>query len=153
MKGKKLITSMRGGVLAMSKPVMIIVLVACLVLAVVLYILLLPDQGGGYEELAGQLALVKCSNSDCNAEYEIDEAEFMGAINEIKKQNPMYPGDPPVACKQCGQQSVMAATKCGKCGIVFFKGELGPGHFRDECPECGYSATKERRQGKTGAAQ
>ena len=144
---------MRGGFLSMSKPVMIIVLIACLVLAVVVYILMLPEQGGGYEELAGQIVWVKCTNPDCGAEYEIDEAEFRGAINEMKKQNPMYPGDPPVACKQCGQQSVVEATKCPKCGKIFFTGELGPGHFRDECPECGYSATKERRQGKTGAAQ
>ena len=148
MKGKKLLTLTRGGFLSMSKPVMVIVLIACLVLAVVVYILMLPDDQGGYEQLAGEMVWVKCSNPDCNSEYELDKAVLRESILELKKQNPMYPGDPPVACDKCKQQSLLEAVKCPKteCGAVFFRGELGAGHFKDECPKCGYSATKEKRE-------
>ncbi|MHC4187865.1 MAG: hypothetical protein ACYST2_00530 [Planctomycetota bacterium] len=145
MNGKKLITSMRGGFLSMSKPVMVIVLVACLVLAVVVYVAMLPDDQGDYTQLAGVNIWVKCNNPDCNAEYEIDKAEFRGFILEEKKQNPMFPGDPPVACNQCNQQSLLEAVQCPKCNTLFFRGELGAGHFKDECPQCGHSDTKEQR--------
>ncbi|MHC4843971.1 MAG: hypothetical protein ACYTFM_12570 [Planctomycetota bacterium] len=153
MKGKKLITSMRSGIFGMSKPVMVGMLVVCLVLAVVVFFLFGTEEKSDYTMLAGQEIWVKCSNPDCNAEYESDEAVFKGAILEQKKLNPMYPGDPPVTCKECQQQSLLEALKCSKCEKVFFRGELGPGHFRDECPGCGYSATKEQREKHSSSVQ
>jgi ssDNA-binding Zn-finger/Zn-ribbon topoisomerase 1 len=137
----------------MSKPVMVGFVAVCLVLAVVLFFVMGTEEKGGYEQLAGQLTWVKCNNPDCNAEYEMDTAEFKGLIAEQKKLNLIYPGDPPVACKECGQLSLLQATKCPKCGNVFFRGELGPTHFKDECPKCGYSEIKERRQQKTSTTE
>ncbi|MHC4293203.1 MAG: hypothetical protein ACYSTX_02825 [Planctomycetota bacterium] len=145
MKGKKLITSMRGGFLSMSKPVMVIVMAACLALAVVVYMLMLPDNQGGIEQLAGINVWVKCNNPDCNTEYEIDKAELRTLISEQKQLNPIYQGDPPVLCQKCNQSSVLEAVKCSKCAALFFRGEMGPGHFKDECPQCGHSETKELR--------
>ncbi|MHC4152800.1 MAG: hypothetical protein ACYSSP_11995 [Planctomycetota bacterium] len=154
MKGKKLLTSMRGGFLSMSKPVMVIVMIACIVLAVVVYIVMLPDEDEGYSQIAGVPMWVKCSNPDCNAEYETDKAIFRESVGELKKQNPMYPGDPPIVCEKCKQQSLLEAVKCPKteCGAVFYRGELGAGHFKDECPKCGYSETKEKRAKSAGGS-
>jgi hypothetical protein len=146
MKGKKMMTSMRGGFLSMSKPVMVIVIVACLVIAIVAYVAMLPDRGGGYEDLAGQMQWVKCTNPDCNAEYEMDKAEFLSAVGEKKKINPLLSYDPPIACKECGQETVVEAVKCEQCGKVFVLAPRGTGGFRDECPDCGHSAMREQRK-------
>ncbi|MHC4757686.1 MAG: hypothetical protein ACYTE8_03425 [Planctomycetota bacterium] len=154
MKVKKLISATRGGFMGLSKPLMVGLIVLCLVLAVVAYIYLLPEEGSGIEDLAGIPIWVKCNNPDCNAEFETDEAEFRAMIGEEKKKNPLFPGSPPVACKQCSQMSLLEAVKCPKaeCGAVFFYGELGPREFRDKCPKCGYSATQEKRKKSAEAA-
>jgi len=154
MKGKKLITLMRSGVLGMSKPVMIGVVVVCLILAVVIFFFSGGDDQGAYETLEGNMIWVKCNNPDCNAEYQMDEAEYRRLETEARKSNIMYPGAMPITCKECGQQSLLEAIKCPNpdCGKVFFRGELGAGHFQDECPHCGYSATKEKRRKAAGGS-
>ena len=154
MKGKKLISATRGGFIGLSKPLMVGLVVLCLVLAVGAYIYMLPEEGGGISDLAGNMIWAKCNNPDCNAEISIDEAEFRTAVGEEKQKNPLFPGDPPVACKQCAQISLLEAVKCpqAECGAVFFRGELGPTEFRDKCPKCSFSATQELRKKSAEAA-
>jgi len=143
---------MRSGVFGMSKPLMIIMVVACLVLAVVVFFLFGNEEQSGYSQFEGVSILVKCSNPECNAEYQMDKKEFREAVSAEKQKNLLYIGDPPIRCKECGQMSLLEAIKCPKCETVFFKGQLGPGHFKDECPNCGYSETKEQRKKTAGGS-
>jgi DNA-directed RNA polymerase subunit M/transcription elongation factor TFIIS len=48
----------------------------------------------------------------------------------------------PFACPSCKQDTLYFASKCPKCGEVFFEFDE-QGNYSDKCPKCGYSASEE----------
>ena len=152
MKGKKLITLMRSGVLGMSKPVMIGVVVVCLILAVVIFFFSGGDDQGAYETLEGNMIWVKCNNPQCKAEYQMSERAYHKSVQE--RMDPRSLATPALICEQCGKPSVYKAYKCinPDCGIVFFAGSV-PNDFEDRCPECGWSETEKIRERRKAGGQ
>jgi hypothetical protein len=128
-----------------KKPIMIAVIVVCLGVAA---FITFRGRGGG-DALDGipddAMVWVKCNNPSCNAEYEMNEKEY---IKQMREQliDPDAPS-PPLTCEKCGKPSLYGAMKCGNpaCGIVFFKGAV-PNDFEDRCPKCRISKMEEERK-------
>ena len=135
-----------------KKTIMLGVIVTCLVLAgIITYAT--RAKSSGIEALKGQLIWVKCSNSDCGAEYQMDKKEYFDTIQKLTKENPfaaISQGTLALICKKCGEESVYRAEKCPKCGLVFFWSTAGHGDLADRCPECGNSQTEETRKQARG---
>jgi len=51
----------------------------------------------------------------------------------------------PFTCTSCGQDTLYYASKCPKCGEIFFEFN-DQGGYSDKCPKCGYSASEEIRR-------
>ena len=128
-----------------KKPIMIGVIVVCLALAL-LITFGRRGGGGGIKDISPEeMMWVKCNNPDCKAEYQMGKQAYFKYVEE--HMDPMAMVAPPVACKECGKESVYRAEKCQNpdCGIVFFRGSV-PNDFADRCPECGRSETEESRK-------
>jgi hypothetical protein len=111
-----------------KKPIMIGIAIVCLVLAggITYYRL-----AGNTDEIPkGEMMWVKCANPNCNAEYEVEVRAYYDSAKDSKSGVPK--------CKQCGEESLLAATKCEKCEKIFIPGTV-LGEVRDRCPYCGYS--------------
>jgi hypothetical protein len=133
-----------------KKPIMIVVIVACLGIAGL--VTFRGGNEGGYESIPeGDMQWVKCNNPACNAEYQMSKREYYKALEENPNMNPMAQGPVPITCKECGKPSLFAAVKCSNpdCGEVFIEGSAGPGDYHDRCPECGLSETEERMKRRT----
>ena len=129
-----------------KKPIMIGVIVVCLVVAGLITFARRGGSGGGIESIPeSEMTWVKCSNPDCNAEYEMSKKEFFKAQQE--RFNLMSRTPPPIPCKKCGKDSLYKAEKCvnPSCGVVFISGSV-PNDFDDRCPKCKQSATEESRK-------
>jgi hypothetical protein len=87
--------------------------------------------------------LVKCSNPDCNAEYEMSKREYYEFLQ--KNVNPMSGATPPLVCEKCKMESIYRAVVCESCNSTFFYGEV-QSDFKDRCPKCGVSKTEEMRK-------
>jgi len=125
-----------------KKPLMIGIIITCIVLAVVITFATRSGDSGGIEKLEGKLWL-KCNNPKCNAEYQIDQKEYYEFVD--KNIKPFDMSDPPMTCKECGEQSAYKAIKCPNCGNVFYPGEAGK-QFNDTCPKCNFSKTEDRQK-------
>ena len=61
---------------------------------------------------------------------------------------PSWGNNRALTCPACGEKSLWMAIKCKNpegCDNVFFRNEAG-GDFADECPECKYSKSRERKE-------
>ncbi|HEW79544.1 MAG TPA: hypothetical protein ENH34_06260 [Phycisphaerales bacterium] len=116
-----------------KKSILIGVVVGCVVLAAAITYKRSSDNTG-LAVFKGQLIWVKCRNADCEAEYQMDKKDYYEEVEE--RTTGMF--TPPLVCKECGEESIYAAIKCEKCGLIFFKGAV-PNDFPDRCPECGFS--------------
>ena len=121
-----------------KKTMMIGIVVVCLVAAVAITLSRTSKKTGLAAIERGSTVWVKCTNPDCEAEYQTDKKEF---YKEVKKAGP-------ITCKECGEPTLVRAVKCEKCGVVFPYGAVGPGDFGDRCPECGYSKVEEGRKNR-----
>ena len=136
-----------------KKPIMIIVIVACLAIAA--WVTFKSDPEGGANSIPeSEMQWVKCNNPACNAEYEMSKREYYKTLEENPNMNPMATGPIPLTCKECGKKSLFGAIKCSNpdCGKVFIEGTggTGPGDYPDRCPACGLSAVEERMKSRTG---
>jgi len=130
-----------------KKAVMIGVIVVSVVLAIVIFSKSRSgSKGSSLDAFKGELMWVKCSNPDCEAEYQMDKKEYFEYVQTHARPGGMEP----LACEKCGENSIHRAVKCPECGTVFFYGQAGPQDFRDRCPKCNYSATEERRKARRG---
>lgn len=121
-----------------KKPIMLGIILVCLGLAIFLTVRRAGSSGGGLKSVkAGRMMWVKCSNPDCNSEYQMDEKDFYEAKNQNRGA--------PLVCKDCEEESIYRAEKCNGCGMVFFRGAVR-GELADKCPECGYSQMEEDRK-------
>ncbi len=89
---------------------------------------------GNKDEIAkGEMMWVKCANPNCNAEYQMEMKEYYASASNNPSGMPK--------CKQCGEESLLDAIKCDKCGKVFIRGSFS-GEVRDRCPYCGFSKSE-----------
>jgi len=132
-----------------KKSVMIAVIIACIAAAGVITYVSSSGSGGGIETIKrGELMWVKCGNSDCGEEYQIDKRDYF----EYIKEHQVGLVRPPMVCEKCTEDSVFRAEKCNKCGVVFFY-EAVAGDLPDRCTECGYSQIEEDRKAVREARQ
>jgi len=129
----------------------IIVIVACLALAGLVFYVTHSKSDGGIESLeSGKLIWVKCNNPDCGAAYQMDEKKYFLEVRERMRAHPMALQTPALVCEKCGKESIFRAEKCEKCGKIFFSGAV-PNDFADRCPDCGYSKTEAIRKARKAA--
>jgi len=116
-----------------KKPVMIGVIVACLVLAVFIWIKLGSSSNQGISSVpADQRTRLLCKS--CGASWEMPSREYFKYIEDHITGAKI----PPLPCKECGAKDAYRAVKCAKCGKIFLYGTM-TGTFADQCPDCGYS--------------
>jgi len=140
---------------SMKKPIMIVVIVACLGVAGLVLFKGGGSDGGPGSIPAGDMMWVKCNNKACNAEYEMSKRTYYEELAANVNPNPMATGPTPVPCKECGKKSLFAAVKCANpdCGFVFIEGSAGPDDYGDRCPKCGQSAVEERMKARKAGGQ
>ena len=130
-----------------KKSVMIGIAVLCLVLAVGITVMRSSDSG--ISDLTNEeIVLLKCTNSACGAEIEMGKKDF---YTYAGKNSDINGNIKPMLCEECGRDTMRMAVKCEKCDTVFVRGSAGVGKLADTCPECGYSAEKERRKARRAA--
>lgn len=128
-----------------KKMIMVVVVVACLGVAGAITFMGGSKETGIETIKAGEMLLLKCSNPDCSAVYDMEKKLFFETIQARRGEAGMTAGMPPLVCKECSKESVYEAIKCEKCGVTFFVGSVR-GDFSDRCTECGYSKKEERRK-------
>lgn len=102
------------------------------------------DRASGIEQLKrGVLYWVKCTNSECGHEWQMDRKDYFIYLRD--HQDPMVLAAPAIECPKCGEASGYRAEKCEKCGTMFLRGSV-PHDFADRCPECGHSRTEVLRR-------
>jgi hypothetical protein len=146
---------------ASKKLIMIVIFVVCLALAVsIMY----KKEADYKKETSGPTGIetidpndmiwVKCTNTDCQAEYQMGMRDYFQYLNDnlpspgefaAMLQDPNKNPTPPLPCTKCGEDSIYRAEKCENCGTVFLRGSF-PQDFADRCTACNYSRTEDRRK-------
>lgn len=121
-----------------KKKIMVGVVALCIVSAVVVFLVTRSGGGSGIESVEG-MALMKCRNPECEAEYQTDKEDYYRFIQ--LNIDPMGTEMPPMVCEQCGEESAYLAMECPNCKVVFEMGVI-PDDFPDRCPACGHSDTE-----------
>ena len=132
-----------------KKVVKVIVVIACLAAAGIIYKMTSRSSGGLSGFKRGVQIWIKCNNLDCGHEDQIDKKDYFEY--QEKHWNPKAPlATPTLVCSKCSEHSVYRAVKCPKCQKVFFYGASES--YPDKClePECGYSAIESGDFGKGG---
>ena len=129
-----------------KKIVMIVVAIACIVLAVVITF---ATYNRGPKTSTGPIPML-CINPDCGASFELSRDEYSEQLIANQSETTMrgmggrrMAGPSAFTCPDCGKKSAYMATKCPKCGAFFIEGQAGDQQFPDRCPECNYSAMED----------
>ena len=131
-----------------KKQIMIGVIVACIVLAVAVT-LMRSSEKAGLDGVSDSVKVwVKCSNPECNAEYQLGTKEYFKLVQANLDPNSAA-RTPALTCQKCAKLSVYRASKCEKCGKIFFPG-VASKQFQDKCSECGYSKIEEIKKKVSG---
>ena len=125
----------------MKKKVAIGIAVGCIVIAAAITIITTRGGSSGGPESGGQVQFL-CINPQCGYAFESSGEE----LDKLKSEGIAMAEMPPLKCPKCGQNSVYAAIKCGKCGNVFIPNYENAEEY-DKCPKCGFSK-KEQMQKK-----
>jgi predicted Zn-ribbon and HTH transcriptional regulator len=122
-----------------KKLVMIVVVVVCLAAAAdIAY----KNLGGGKGLIPTPATVwIKCTNPDCNAEYQMKREDYLKQVREVTAYTV---GMTPIRCEKCGKDTAYLAIKCPKCGFVFVEG-MTPD---DVCPNCGWSTVTNKYEQK-----
>ncbi len=91
--------------------------------------------------------LVMCTR--CNRSFQMGWKQYSAQLEEKAQADPeAVPWDIPVKCQKCGQEGVMRAHQCERCGVVFRLGSVTK-DFLDRCPRCKYSRTDAIRKARS----
>ena len=129
-----------------KKKIMIGFIVACLVLAGIVFTA--TNRGRGGTGRSNKPIQILCT--ECEAEYELTADEFreqmQGKMSEGGMPMMMGPMAGPITltCQECNEDAAVMAIKCPECEYVFVSGEAGLNDYPDRCPECDYSVIEER---------
>lgn len=131
----------------MKNTIYAVVIAACLIVAVVVFLKTRGGGPGGVDSIADtEQTWVKCRA--CSQSYEMSLKEYYKQSEEKSRANPTpMPVMLPLTCEKCGKDGVLQAEKCEKCGAVFFLGSV-PADFQDRCPECKHSKTEALREAR-----
>jgi ribosomal protein L40E len=100
------------------------------------------------------LIWVKCTNTECNAEYQTGKRAYFEYLQEhppspeqfaALMRDPNKNPTPGLICNECEQETVYRAEKCEKCDLVFVRGAVRH-DFADRCTTCKYSKTEDLRK-------
>jgi len=131
-----------------KKMIMIGIIVVCIGLAVAITLMRSSEKAGLDSVSDSQMMWVKCSNPECNAEYQIGTKEYFKTIQD--NLDPNAPTrTPALVCRKCGKVSVYRALKCEKCGKIYFPG-VANRQYPDKCSECGYSKMEDIKKKVSG---
>jgi predicted Zn-ribbon and HTH transcriptional regulator len=132
----------------MKNTVYTVVIIACIILAIVIFFVTRSGGSGGLDSIkrGQELYWVKCNNPECKAEYQMDMKDYLEQVSKKMQANPLSMRTPGLTCEKCGKESVYKAYKCEKCGKVFFEGASGD--YPDRCPYCKYSKTEADRKAR-----
>ncbi len=127
------------------------VIVACVAIVLVLFL-----RGGNKtasEIPDAETTWVKCVK--CNQGYEMSLKQYLREASEKSLANPAAASmRAPIllTCQKCGQDGILKAYKCAKCGEIFRENSV-PNDLPDRCPKCKYSATLAKREANKAAQQ
>ncbi|MCU0915734.1 MAG: hypothetical protein MUC88_14395 [Planctomycetes bacterium] len=124
------------------------VIAACVLVAVVIFVVRRGGSGGVNDIPDTQMLWVKCTK--CGQGYEMGERQYYRELEEKSKANPSpMPVAMPLTCQKCSKDGVVRAYKCERCSEVFRAGSV-QGDFEDRCPKCKNSATEAKRKARMG---
>jgi phage FluMu protein Com len=136
----------------MKNLVYIVVIAACIVVALVVFKFTRSRNSSGLDTLSNtKLVWIKCKS--CNQAYEMGERDYYEALSEKSKASAtamMF--TPPLVCQKCNKLSAFIAEKCPTCGEIFFTGSI-PNDFPDRCPKCKHSKTEDIRKARLSGQQ
>jgi phage FluMu protein Com len=127
------------------------VIVVCV--AIVLVMLLRGGNEAASEIPDAEMTWVTCIK--CNEGYEMSLKAYLQERNDKSLANPSAAAmRAPVllTCQKCGQDGILKAYKCEKCGLVFRENSV-PNDLPDRCPKCKHSATLAKREANKAAQQ
>jgi hypothetical protein len=133
-----------------KKMIMIVVIVACLVVAGIITYATRSRSTGGIESIkrGTETVWVKCRNPKCENEWQMDKRDYFEYLKE--HQEPTSMTIPAIVCPKCGKESGYRAEKCENCGLIFERGSV-PNDFPDRCPKCGHSKEERlRKEARSG---
>jgi hypothetical protein len=131
-----------------KKQIMIGVIAACIVLAVAVT-LMRSSEKAGLDSVSDSVKVwVKCSNPECNFEYQLGTKEYFKLVQANLDPNSAA-RTPALACQKCAKTSVYRANKCEECGKIYFPG-VASKQYPDKCSECGYSKLEEIKKKANG---
>ncbi len=123
------------------------VIVLCL--AIVVVMLLRGGDEAASEIPDAETTWVKCIK--CNQSYEMSLKQYLKEASEKSLANPSsMPVLLPLTCQKCGQDGILKAYKCEKCGEIFRENSV-PNDLPDRCPKCKHSATLAKREANKAA--
>jgi hypothetical protein len=119
-----------------TKKNILILLTSALVLSVLLLVFNFYDDDPLDSIDQKEQIWLKCTNKNCNADFQIKKRDYFEYIEENKSGSsllvPLYP------CEICGEKTCRRAIKCPKCHKVFIYG-ISQSRYPDHCPYCGFS--------------
>jgi predicted RNA-binding Zn-ribbon protein involved in translation (DUF1610 family) len=130
-----------------KKPVMLVLVVACLALAGgITYWTHFRSSGSSEQNVEVRPVYLKCQS--CGYTLETNTNDMWNAIDRSQVGHdsegmPLYP------CPKCGKVAMVSADKCPKCGEIFVPNYDNPRGYPDRCPKCGYSALAEQAKNRT----
>ena len=122
-----------------KKVMMAVIVVVCFVAAGVMTWKYTLGSDEGTIKIGDKTIWLKCRNPECEHAWQMDLRKFLDHKREQLQAK--GPGQHPVTCPTCGEESGYEAMKCPDCGFVFERGSV-PNDLPDRCPECGYSETE-----------
>jgi len=130
----------------MKNTIYAVVIAACILVAVVVFVVRRGGSGGVNDIPDTQMIWVKCNK--CGQGYEMSERQYYKELEEKSKANPTpIPVAMPLTCQKCSKDGIVRAYKCEKCGEIFRAGSV-QGDFEDRCPKCKHSATEAKRKAR-----
>jgi hypothetical protein len=131
----------------MKNTIYAIVIAACILVAVVVFVKTRPNKGAGLDSISDtDMVWMKCKS--CNNAFEMSRKEYYKTIQEKAAANAtamMF--TPPLPCPKCQKNMAFLADKCPNCGEVFVLGSV-PNDFQDRCPKCKHSKTEDSRKAR-----
>jgi len=133
----------------MKNTIYAIVIVACLLVAVVVFVKTRSGgSSGGIDSISDtEQYWVKCRA--CNATYEMSQKEYYRELSERTQAGGAMAMNitPPLTCRKCSKNTLFRAEKCPNCNEIFFTGEV-KNDFSDRCPKCKHSKTDDSRKAR-----
>ena len=82
--------------------IMVIVIVACLVVAGIITYAASSRETGFKSVKRGTLTWLKCRNPDCEGEHQMDKRDYFETIDKEIEKHPTLMATPPLVCPECG---------------------------------------------------